>query len=359
MLISSSEMLLNIPLLLLLLIFPNKSVLCEDPESNRTHVNIPAKLFDWSVTEVASFSGDCSIWWPLHNSEIFSYVLSGFGSEIFDVHISCFSVKSYSGSIEINNKFYEIPKFTPKNYFNHEIFSVVADHSEKYNFRVILHEVGNNSSPTKESSEFLFTIYLVNNTSHLNSTSIPPLYVQAQRMMSSRTRADFGHLLNYLKLDGVAAEIGVHKGYFAKEMLSIWNGSLYLLIDPWQSTKFASYCVEVEECESIMEEAKSRLSIFGERAYFLRKFSIDAARIIADNSLDFVYIDGLHDYYNVMLDMMAWWPKVRKGGVMAGHDFNQIPLFHAVTEFARKLHLSVFSTVTFDKPAPSWYIFKL
>jgi hypothetical protein len=38
--------------------------------------------------------------------------------------------------------------------------------------------------------------------------------------------------------------------------------------------------------------------------------------------VDLVFVDALHDYENVMLDISLWWPMVRKGGVLAGHDFN-------------------------------------
>jgi SAM-dependent methyltransferase len=37
---------------------------------------------------------------------------------------------------------------------------------------------------------------------------------------------------------------------------------------------------------------------------------------------DLVFIDALHDYEHVMQDISLWWPKVRQGGVLAGHDFN-------------------------------------
>ena len=47
----------------------------------------------------------------------------------------------------------------------------------------------------------------------------------------------------------------------------------------------------------------------------------DASRYVDDGSLDFVYIDGGHDFDNVMLDLILWSPKVRSGGVVSGHDY--------------------------------------
>lgn len=63
--------------------------------------------------------------------------------------------------------------------------------------------------------------------------------------------------------------------------------------------------------------------------------SVRAARIFADGSLDFVFIDGNHTRESVMEDCAAWWPKIKVGGVMSGHDydvhFNEV--VSAVNEF--------------------------
>jgi hypothetical protein len=45
------------------------------------------------------------------------------------------------------------------------------------------------------------------------------------------------------------------------------------------------------------------------------------ARDVADSSLDFVYIDARHDRASVLEDLAAWYPKVRAGGIIAGHDY--------------------------------------
>jgi len=56
---------------------------------------------------------------------------------------------------------------------------------------------------------------------------------------------------------------------------------------------------------------------------FIRKFSVDAAKEIPDGSLDFLYLDANHTLQYVIADLAAWVPKVRKGGIIAGHDFVQ------------------------------------
>ena len=48
---------------------------------------------------------------------------------------------------------------------------------------------------------------------------------------------------------------------------------------------------------------------------------MDAVKKFKDESLDFVYIDGAHDYKNVYKDLKAWSKKVKKGGIVAGDDY--------------------------------------
>ena len=52
-----------------------------------------------------------------------------------------------------------------------------------------------------------------------------------------------------------------------------------------------------------------------------RNFSTTCAPLYPDGSFDFVYVDARHDYASAMEDIRAWWPKVRRGGILAGHDY--------------------------------------
>lgn len=53
----------------------------------------------------------------------------------------------------------------------------------------------------------------------------------------------------------------------------------------------------------------------------IKSESTRASRLYADKSLDFVYIDADHKYKGVKSDILAWLPKVKVGGVLAGHDY--------------------------------------
>ncbi len=53
----------------------------------------------------------------------------------------------------------------------------------------------------------------------------------------------------------------------------------------------------------------------------LRMTSKEAAEIFPDAYLDMVYIDAIHTFEHVYADIGYWLPKVRKGGIIAGHDY--------------------------------------
>ena len=70
----------------------------------------------------------------------------------------------------------------------------------------------------------------------------------------------------------------------------------------------------------------------------IRLSSYEASQTYKDASLDFVFIDAAHDYDNVLLDIKSWYPKVKVGGVISGHDYSWYePIRRAVHEFFGKI----------------------
>jgi hypothetical protein len=135
-------------------------------------------------------------------------------------------------------------------------------------------------------------------------------------------REDFGVLCNLRGLRGRAVEIGTHLGEFAAAFLDQWQGERLFCVDPWRN-KLPGYvdpCADRDR-EADLEEATRRLSRFGDRVQFLRMLSSDAAPGFAAGSVDFCYVDANHAYASVVEDLGLWWPKVKTGGVLAGHDW--------------------------------------
>lgn len=126
------------------------------------------------------------------------------------------------------------------------------------------------------------------------------------------------------------AEIGVWKGAYAAAFCK-QNPQMHMLcVDPWLSypawldTKNA---MPVEQAARNMEQSYriARDTLDPLHCTIVREFSVDAAASVPDGSLDLVYIDANHVYSAVLEDLAFWAPKVRSGGIVAGHDFRKFP----------------------------------
>ena len=87
----------------------------------------------------------------------------------------------------------------------------------------------------------------------------------------------------------------------------------------------------------------------------IRMPSVEAAKQYQDRSLDFVFIDGDHAYASVMADILAWYPKVKRGGLLGGHDYGWQPLARAVHEVLGAAHDIL---LVHNDPATSWLVEK-
>lgn len=134
------------------------------------------------------------------------------------------------------------------------------------------------------------------------------------------------------------AEIGVWRGAYSATFCQA-NPKMHMLcVDPWISYPAwldTKNSLPTAEAEAFMAEsyrnACDRLGPLN--ATIDRRFSEDAVKDVPDGSLDFVFIDGNHVFDAVMQDLTLWAPKVRPGGVVAGHDYRVFankPTIHVV-----------------------------
>lgn len=82
-------------------------------------------------------------------------------------------------------------------------------------------------------------------------------------------------------------------------------------------------------------------AIYSTPAVFMHMSSAQAAAFISDGSLDLVFIDADHSYDGVAQDIALWTPKVRKGGIISGHDYQLgcfDELIRAVNEAFQQTH---------------------
>ncbi len=171
------------------------------------------------------------------------------------------------------------------------------------------------------------------------------------------------HLLNHLGLTGEGCEVGVYSGYFSDIILRHWQGKRLFSIDPYQTFAEKTYRdqsnIDQEEFERVYAQAQAKLGIYKDRSLIVRKTSVAAAPDFPDRSLDFVYLDGNHRYESVREDIEAWYPKVKDGGLLAGHDYvedgitahGDFGVRKAVAEFSAKYRINIYQTA---EPFPSW-----
>lgn len=95
-----------------------------------------------------------------------------------------------------------------------------------------------------------------------------------------------------------------------------------------------------------MQKAIDRVAFASDRAKIVRSRSVEAAQTVPDQSCDFVFIDADHSLEGCKADIDAWAPKVKPGGWLCGHDYENtnFPKFgvtQAVTEYLDQTGLSL------------------
>lgn len=138
--------------------------------------------------------------------------------------------------------------------------------------------------------------------------------------------------------DIVGAEVGVQSGDNAEYMLNALDMKKLYLVDVWDK-----YVVnqEILDTSDLYEDVRKRFA--GKNVEIIRDTSTMAAKKVKEWDLDFVYIDGNHMYDYVWHDLRHWWVKIRRGGVLCGHDFSPqwMGVLGAVWEFAKEMGLQV------------------
>lgn len=158
--------------------------------------------------------------------------------------------------------------------------------------------------------------------------------------MEIRYRTQFGELLRHYGLSGHAVEIGVAEGRNAEVMISQPEITKLYLIDAWTKLNQPGDAANSQTWhENNFIEAQQRVSKHKDKAVFLRGMSIQMIQSIPDESLVLAYIDGDHTYDGAMRDLKAIYPKVKKGAIIAGHDYlnNAYGVNGAVNDFVRSI----------------------
>ena len=127
----------------------------------------------------------------------------------------------------------------------------------------------------------------------------------------------------------VGVEIGVQNGAHSKSILENLPIEKLYLVDPFKS--YDKYGTEDGSDSWAQSYSQSDFDLMFEGAkFFLRRYSnvsfvrmmsSEAVGVVPDG-LDFVYIDGNHSYNFVKGDIELWFPKIKAGGFLGGHDYD-------------------------------------
>lgn len=117
----------------------------------------------------------------------------------------------------------------------------------------------------------------------------------------------------------VGVEVGTLRGRTATLLLAHRPGLRLIALDNWDCGDIIAY----EPPEDVEAAAASNFWPWGARAELVDGESPTVADEVPLESCDFVYLDAKHDRASVGRDLVAWWPRVRAGGMLCGHDYDR------------------------------------
>jgi hypothetical protein len=150
-------------------------------------------------------------------------------------------------------------------------------------------------------------------------------------------RLDFANVLNDRGLTGFAAEVGSHQGGYAEPFYGRWNGKLLFCVDRYITDTGRAHTQDLVQLHEAMYALGKPWCHVGQDSW-------KAAASFPDDYFDFVYIDAGHDYHSVCKDLEAWWPKLKPGGLFAGHDYID---GDKPRQYTKKLSLAVLETLSY------------
>lgn len=159
--------------------------------------------------------------------------------------------------------------------------------------------------------------------------------------------------------DIIGCEIGVSYGinliYFLDNLPNIKQ---VIAIDPYSAydDRICGGRLETDEfLEKVYQAFLVNLKGYEHRVKHFRLPSAQAVHEIEDESLDYVFIDGDHNYEFVIEDLKNYYPKVKTGGIFAGHDIQSLGVQKALSEFIPTLDMDIDKLKSCANQTWYWY----
>ena len=166
--------------------------------------------------------------------------------------------------------------------------------------------------------------------------------------------ADCDSVIHVINLHGdnlIGAEIGVEKGKsFCTLLQSCQNIKELHGIDSWQpyadylgqpygEPHYVVFPVEAEINKAIAQISAKHLNV-ADKAHWHEMDSNQAAKLFPDEHFDFIFLDTYLTIEQIANDINVWYPKVKKGGLFIGHDWNFEPLQEIIHRFRRQHNIT-------------------
>lgn len=150
----------------------------------------------------------------------------------------------------------------------------------------------------------------------------------------------------------IGCYLGKSSAFMAVEIINSKKQIRFDCVDLWAGT-VDNYISNVQGLQGAFIENMRPVSGWYKA---IQMSSVAAAELYPDNSVDFAFIDACHDYECVYADINAWYPKIRPGGYIAGHDYdhpNHPGVKQAVCELLPK-HSVIQPWPVYCVAMPSW-----
>lgn len=188
----------------------------------------------------------------------------------------------------------------------------------------------------------------INSISKKQHEGLPIVHLEQKHVENCRIVCNRKELLKKLPPNGVIAEIGVYLGDYALEMLEATTPSKLFLVDRWDGP--------FKQCKPVVDK-KFAEEVKNGRVTIMQQDSLEALRSFDDEFFDWIYLDSDHSYAHTKLELEIACKKIKKGGLICGHDYTKgvweawwyrFGVIEAVNEFCLN-HGYEFAFLTLDK----------
>lgn len=168
-------------------------------------------------------------------------------------------------------------------------------------------------------------------------------------MITVDSREDFLTIVKGHDVGMVCVELGCYRGDFSQQILQIIKPAELHLIDPFEVSG-EPYGEQLYHLPSAYSNAtdyqfiSSRFKNFSS-VKIKKGYSYNVVKLYEDNYFDLIYIDASHLQEDVTKDLNDWLPKLKRNGIMAGHDyvaFDSFGVIPAVDKFCQEHNFEMF-----------------